>query len=138
MTVLITVYAAQKAVLSGAVPETLSKLVTCRTHQGLGDIRVLFSDNCKLSDHNLGDLMLKALNHLSIRLLVAINLICHLLKMNATLISISEQPVYLVVHDHEDSYAYGEVNVDQLINMPRELMLSAWVTVTHELLRVVA
>lgn len=97
-----------------------------------------FSGHGELSGHNLGNLMLKALDHLSVRPLEAINLIRSLLKVDATLIPMSEQPVDLVAYDHEGNHVYGEVNVDQLINMPRELMLSAQVTATREALEVIA
>lgn len=97
-----------------------------------------FSGNGELSGHNLGNLMLKALDHLSVRPLEAINLVRSLLKVDATLILMSEQPVDLVAYDHEGNHVYGEVNVDQLINMPRELMLSAQVTGTREALEVIA
>ncbi|MBF1995304.1 uridine diphosphate-N-acetylglucosamine-binding protein YvcK [Serratia symbiotica] len=97
-----------------------------------------FSGNGELSGHNLGNLMLKALDHLSVRPLEAINLVRSLLKVDATLIPMSEQPVDLVAYDHEGNHVYGEVNVDQLINMPRELMLSAQVTATREALEVIA
>lgn len=97
-----------------------------------------FSGHGELSGHNLGNLMLKALDHLSVRPLEAINLVRSLLKVDATLIPMSEQPVDLVAYDHEGNHVYGEVNVDQLINMPRELMLSAQVTATREALEVIA
>jgi uncharacterized cofD-like protein len=42
-----------------------------------------FSGNGELSGHNLGNLMLKALDHLSVRPLEAINLIRNLLKVDA-------------------------------------------------------
>ncbi|STR40638.1 putative phosphatase/sulfatase [Klebsiella michiganensis] len=45
-----------------------------------------FSGNGELSGHNLGNLMLKALDHLSVRPLEAINLIRNLLKVDAFLI----------------------------------------------------
>lgn len=96
-----------------------------------------FSGNGELSGHNLGNLMLKALDHLSVRPQEAINLVRSLLKVDATLIPMSEQPVDLVAYDHEGNHVYGEVNVDQLINMPRELMLSAQVTATREALEVI-
>ncbi|NIH15857.1 uridine diphosphate-N-acetylglucosamine-binding protein YvcK [Serratia symbiotica] len=97
-----------------------------------------FSGNGELSGHNLGNLMLKALDHLSVRPLKAINLVRSLLKVDATLIPMSEQPVDLVAYDHEGNHVYGEVNIDQLINMPRELMLSAQVTATREAPEVIA
>lgn len=51
-----------------------------------------FVGNGELGGHNLGNLMLKSLDHLSVRLLDVINLIRNLLKVNAHLIPMSEQP----------------------------------------------
>ena len=91
-----------------------------------------FSGNGELSGHNLGNLMLKALDHLSVRPLEAINLIRNLLKVDAFLIPMSEQPVDLMAIDHEGHEGYGEVNIDQLASVPRELMLSPPVPTTRE------
>ncbi|MGA9617944.1 MAG: uridine diphosphate-N-acetylglucosamine-binding protein YvcK [Serratia proteamaculans] len=97
-----------------------------------------FSGNGELSGHNLGNLMLKALDHLSVRPLEAINLVRSLLKVDAALIPMSEQPVDLMAHDHEGNHVYGEVNVDQLADMPQELMLSPHVHATREALDAIA
>ncbi|MBS0973894.1 uridine diphosphate-N-acetylglucosamine-binding protein YvcK [Serratia rubidaea] len=97
-----------------------------------------FSGNGELAGHNLGNLMLKALDHLSVRPLEAINLIRSLLKVDAALIPMSEQPVDLMAHDHEGNHVYGEVNVDQLTAMPQELMLSPHVNATREALDAIA
>ena len=84
-----------------------------------------FSGNGELSGHNLGNLMLKALDHLSVRPLEAINLIRNLLKVDAFLIPMSEQPVDLMA-------------IDQLACVPRELMLSPPVPTTREALEAIA
>ncbi|MBH2999869.1 uridine diphosphate-N-acetylglucosamine-binding protein YvcK [Serratia marcescens] len=97
-----------------------------------------FSGNGELAGHNLGNLMLKALDHLSVRPLEAINLVRSLLKVDAALIPMSEQPVDLMAHDHEGNHVYGEVNVDQLAHMPQELMLSPPVNATREALDAIA
>ncbi len=91
-----------------------------------------FGGNGELSGHNLGNLMLKALDHLSVRPLEAINLIRNLLKVDAFLIPMSEQPVDLMALDHEGHEVYGEVNIDQLDNVPQELMLTLPVPATRE------
>ena len=52
-----------------------------------------FTGNGELAGHNLGNLILKALDHLSVRPLEAINIIRNLLKVDAFLIPMSEQPV---------------------------------------------
>ena len=97
-----------------------------------------FGGNGELSGHNLGNLMLKALDHLSVRPLEAINLIRNLLKVDAFLIPMSEQPVDLVALDHEGHEVYGEVNIDQLEHIPQELMLSPPVPATREAVEAIA
>ncbi|PVZ87050.1 hypothetical protein C9426_13000 [Serratia sp. S1B] len=97
-----------------------------------------FTGNGELSGHNLGNLMLKALDHLSVRPLEAINLVRNLLKVDAALIPMSEQPVDLVANDHEGHQVYGEVNVDQLTQMPQELLLSPPVHATREAVEAIA
>lgn len=91
-----------------------------------------FSGNGELSGHNLGNLMLKALDHLSVRPIEAINLIRNLLKVDAFLIPMSEQPVDLVALDAEGHLIYGETEIDQLSQPPQELMLSPAVNATRE------
>ncbi|WP_413702907.1 uridine diphosphate-N-acetylglucosamine-binding protein YvcK [Raoultella ornithinolytica] len=97
-----------------------------------------FSGNGELSGHNLGNLMLKALDHLSVRPLEAINLIRNLLKVDAFLIPMSEQPVDLMAIDHEGHEVYGEVNIDQLPRVPKELILSPPVPATREAVEAIA
>lgn len=82
-----------------------------------------FGGNGELSGHNLGNLMLKALDHLSVRPLEAINLIRNLLKVDAFLIPMSEHPVDLMAIDTEGHEVYGEVNIDQLTLPLKELMI---------------
>ena len=91
-----------------------------------------FNGNGELAGHNLGNLMLKALDHLSVRPLEAINLIRSLLKVDASLIPMSEQPVDLNAIDQDDHVIYGEVNIDQLKEMPAQLMLEPQVQATRE------
>lgn len=91
-----------------------------------------FSGTGELAGHNLGNLMLKALDNLSVRPLEAINLIRGLLRVNAHLIPMSEQAVDLMAIDDEGNEIYGEVNVDNLPRMPRQLKLYPDVTTTRE------
>ncbi|EKM0374838.1 uridine diphosphate-N-acetylglucosamine-binding protein YvcK [Cronobacter turicensis] len=97
-----------------------------------------FGGNGELSGHNLGNLMLKALDHLSVRPLEAINLIRNLLKVDAFLIPMSEQPVDLMAIDREDNEVYGEVNIDLLSHPPKELMLYPNVQATREAVEAIA
>ncbi|QHM76162.1 Putative gluconeogenesis factor [Mixta theicola] len=97
-----------------------------------------FTGNGELAGHNLGNLMLKALDHLSVRPLEAINLIRNLLKVDAFLIPMSEQPVDLLATDSEGHMVYGETEIDTLKLPPQELMLHPSVAPTREALEAVA
>ena len=97
-----------------------------------------FGGNGELSGHNLGNLMLKALDHLSVRPLEAINLIRNLLKVDAFLIPMSEQPVDLMATDNEGHMVYGEVNIDLLESPVQELMLFPKVHATREAVQAIA
>ncbi len=97
-----------------------------------------FSGNGELAGHNLGNLILKALDHLSVRPLEAINIIRNLLKVDAFLIPMSEQPVDLVAQDSEGNTVYGETAIDEMQQPPQELMLHPNVIPTREALDAVA
>ncbi|UQY45423.1 uridine diphosphate-N-acetylglucosamine-binding protein YvcK [Erwinia sp. PK3-005] len=97
-----------------------------------------FTGNGELAGHNLGNLMLKALDHLSVRPLEAINLIRNMLKVDALLIPMSEQPVDLMATDSEGHMVYGETAIDTLAAMPQDLMLHPNVAPTREALEAIA
>ncbi len=97
-----------------------------------------FAGNGELAGHNLGNLMLKALDHLSVRPLEAINIIRNLLKVDAFLIPMSEQPVDLVALDSEGNMVYGETAIDAMKQPPQELMLHPNVAPTREALEAIA
>jgi uncharacterized cofD-like protein len=82
--------------------------------------------------------MLKALDHLSVRPLEAINLIRNLLKVDAFLIPMSEQPVDLMATDADGHFIYGEVNIDQLSSPPQELSLYPKAHATREAVQAIA
>ncbi|KAA5966997.1 uridine diphosphate-N-acetylglucosamine-binding protein YvcK [Pantoea sp. M_9] len=97
-----------------------------------------FAGNGELAGHNLGNLILKALDHLSVRPLEAINIIRNLLKVDAFLIPMSEQPVDLVAQDAEGNMVYGETAIDEMRQAPQALMLHPAVNPTREALDAVA
>ncbi|NKI73305.1 uridine diphosphate-N-acetylglucosamine-binding protein YvcK [Dickeya sp. CFBP 2040] len=97
-----------------------------------------FNGNGELSGHNLGNLMLKAMDHLSVRPLEAINLIRNLLNVDARLIPMSEQPVDLMAVDTQGNLVYGEVAVDQLATLPQDLMIYPTAPATQEALTAIA
>jgi uncharacterized cofD-like protein len=97
-----------------------------------------FSGQGELDGHNLGNLMLRALDHLTVRPLEAINLVRSLLKVDAELIPMSEQPVDLAAIDANGETVHGEVNVDKLTQIPQELRLEPQVPATREALQAIA
>ncbi|MFC3395997.1 gluconeogenesis factor YvcK family protein [Brenneria rubrifaciens] len=97
-----------------------------------------FNGSGELAGHNLGNLMLKALDHLSVRPLEAINLVRNLLKVDAYLIPMSEQPVDLRATDEQGNPVYGEVAIDQLSALPQALTLFPPVQATQEALTAIA
>ncbi|MDJ0090556.1 uridine diphosphate-N-acetylglucosamine-binding protein YvcK [Pantoea allii] len=97
-----------------------------------------FTGNGELAGHNLGNLILKALDHLSVRPLEVVNIIRNLLKVDAFLIPMSEQPVDLVATDVEGNAVYGETAIDEMKLPPQELMLHPAVHPTREALDAVA
>lgn len=96
-----------------------------------------FAGNGELAGHNLGNLMLKALENLNVRPLEAINVLRNLLKVDAFLIPMSEQPADLVAVDHKGLLIYGETEIDQMRQPPQELMLSPAVDATREAIEVI-
>ncbi|WP_210494600.1 gluconeogenesis factor YvcK family protein [Pantoea ananatis] len=97
-----------------------------------------FTGNGELAGHNLGNLILKALDHLSVRPLEVVNIIRNLLKVDAFLIPMSEHPVDLVATDSEGNAVYGETAIDAMQLPPQELMLHPAVQPTREALDAVA
>lgn len=77
-----------------------------------------FKGEGELAGHNLGNLMLKALDDLSVRPLEAINIIRDLLHVEALLIPMSEHPIDLVATDAQGNTIYGEVSVDAMDTPP--------------------
>ena len=97
-----------------------------------------FSGQGELDGHNLGNLMLRALDHLTVRPLEAINLVRSLLKVDAELIPMSEDPVDLTAIDADGERVHGEVNVDKLQKIPRAMLLEPQVPATREAIQAIA
>lgn len=97
-----------------------------------------FSGRGELAGHNLGNLMLAALDDLSVRPLEAINLIRSLLKVEALLIPMSEQPVDLQAKTAGGEIIYGETAVDNLKELPVSLRLCPTVAATPEALEAIS
>ncbi len=91
-----------------------------------------FGGNGELAGHNLGNLILKALEDMHIRPTEAINLIRNFLRVKSFLIPMSEQPVDLGAVLQSGERIVGEVAIDNLEEMPIELFLEPNVQATPE------
>ncbi|WP_241630970.1 2-phospho-L-lactate transferase CofD family protein, partial [Rosenbergiella nectarea] len=69
---------------------------------------------------------------LSVRPLEAINLIRNVLKVDAFLIPMSEQPVDLVATDTQGNLIHGETEIDAMKEWPTKLDLTVPVKATRE------
>lgn len=79
-----------------------------------------FKGSGDLDGHNLGNLMLTALDNLSVRPIEAIKLISNILKVKVNIIPMSEHPSDLKALTHCGSWIHGETSVD---NMEEDLLL---------------
>lgn len=91
-----------------------------------------FKGNGELDGHNLGNLMLTALDNLSIRPLDAINLIRDMLKVPTQIVPMSEHPADLAAQTRSGAIISGETDVDDLPEPPARLMLDPVVPATKE------
>ena len=81
-----------------------------------------FKNSGELTDHNLGNLILLAMDQMCLRPLQAINLIRQMLQVDAHLIPMSEEPASLgaMVNGRQ---IVGETQIDRLSDRPEQLML---------------
>lgn len=86
----------------------------------------------ELNGHNLGNLMLTALNNLSVRPLDAINVIRDMLQVKTNIIPMSEHPSDLGALTTELLKISGEKNIDEMDDIPLHLYLDPKVPATKE------
>ncbi|NAW69504.1 uridine diphosphate-N-acetylglucosamine-binding protein YvcK [Vibrio sp. V30_P3S12P165] len=86
----------------------------------------------ELNGHNLGNLMLTALDHLSVRPLDAINLIRNMLKVDVNIVPMSEHPADLTALSTEGKWVTGETSVDEMQQDLLRLDLDPEVPATRE------
>ncbi|MBT1445920.1 uridine diphosphate-N-acetylglucosamine-binding protein YvcK [Shewanella sp. JM162201] len=91
-----------------------------------------FDGNSDLSGHNLGNLVLYALDQLCVRPLDAVNLIRSMLKIECKLIPMSEVPTHLMAQEQNGNWVFGELNVDRMQQNPKALGLEPMVEPTQE------
>ncbi|MGF1755106.1 YvcK family protein [Vibrio makurazakiensis] len=91
-----------------------------------------FKGQGELNGHNLGNLMLTALDNLSVRPLEAINLIRNMLNVDVNIVPMSEHPSDLAALSFDGKWVNGETNVDEMEQDLRRLDLSPEVPATKE------
>ena len=91
-----------------------------------------FRGNGELNGHNLGNLMLKALDNLSVRPLEAINLIRDMLKVKTHIVPMTEHPADLSAMTTSGEIICGETSVDELADIPQRLYIEPAVPATKE------
>ncbi|WP_087016147.1 uridine diphosphate-N-acetylglucosamine-binding protein YvcK [Thaumasiovibrio subtropicus] len=91
-----------------------------------------FRGNGELNGHNLGNLMLTALDNLSVRPLDAITTICDLLQVETRILPMSEHAADLTAVTTEGAVICGETNVDELCAVPQRLYVDPPVPATKE------
>jgi uncharacterized cofD-like protein len=91
-----------------------------------------FRGNGELNGHNLGNLMLTALDNLSVRPLEAINLIRDMLKVETQIIPMSEHPADLSALTLTGEIICGETSIDELQDVPQRLYVEPLVPATKE------
>ncbi|WP_109059063.1 gluconeogenesis factor YvcK family protein [Aggregatibacter aphrophilus] len=122
---------AQGGIAWGDLRNCLNQIITePSTASALFEYR--FSGNGELAGHNLGNLMLKALEDMHIRPTEAVNLIRDLLRVKSFIVPMSEQPVHLAAVLDCGSSVVGEVSVDSLVNLPKSVFLVPYVSATPE------
>ncbi|QXO16580.1 MULTISPECIES: YvcK family protein [Vibrio] len=91
-----------------------------------------FKGSGELDGHNLGNLMLTALDNLSVRPLEAINLIRTMLKVDVNIVPMSEHPSDLKALSVDGLWVTGETSVDEMEQDLKRLDLTPAVPATRE------
>ncbi len=121
----------QDCIAWGDMRNCLSQLAS-RPSVGSMLFEYRFSGNNELSQHNLGNLILLALDELCVRPLEAVNLIRTMLDIETQVIPMSEQPTHLVAIQSSGDRIFGEVEVDEMTEAPIALSLEPMVEATDE------
>lgn len=96
-----------------------------------------FGGSGELAGHNLGNLIFRAMEDMQIRPTQAIKLVRNLLDVRVGLLPMSEDPVDLTATLSDGSTIIGEVEIDQLAQLPLNLGLSPQVSATPEVLNAI-
>ena len=115
----------------GDLRNCLNQLVTRQT-VGSSLFEYRFEGEGELSGHNLGNLILLALDKMSVRPVHAINLIRNMLKIKTHLFPMSEIPTDLLALGPCGTQLLGETSIDAWHQLPSQLALHPQVTATPE------
>ena len=115
----------------GDLRNCLNQLVTRQT-VGSSLFEYRFEGEGELSGHNLGNLILLALDKMSVRPVNAINLIRNMLKIKTNLFPMSEIPTDLLALGPCGTRLLGETSIDAWHQLPSQLALHPQVTATPE------
>ena len=115
----------------GDLRNCLNQLVTRQT-VGSSLFEYRFEGEGELSGHNLGNLILLALDKMSVRPVHAINLIRNMLKIKTNLFPMSEIPTDLLALGPCGTRLLGETSIDAWHQLPSQLALHPQVTATPE------
>ncbi|MGE6125053.1 gluconeogenesis factor YvcK family protein [Aeromonas rivipollensis] len=121
----------QECIAWGDLRNCLNQLVT-EPSIGSQLFEYRFTGRGELAGHNLGNLMLLALDNLCVRPLDAIRLISDMLHIAPRLLPMSEHPTDLCAHTVCGDQILGEVSIDLLTTPPRALSLNPIVPATRE------
>ena len=121
----------QECIAWGDLRNCLNQLVT-EPSIGSQLFEYRFTGRGELAGHNLGNLMLLALDNLCVRPLDAIRLISDMLHIAPSLLPMSEHPTDLCAHTVCGDQILGEVSIDLLTTPPRALSLNPIVPATRE------
>jgi len=121
----------QDCIAWGDLRKCIQQLVTHPTPASLL-LEYRFRGPGELTKHNLGNLMLLALDHMATRPLDAINIIRDMLHVKSLIIPMSESPTHLLAVAADQQHIFGEIEVDKMKSMPHALKLDPPVKATAE------
>ncbi|MBB1267853.1 uridine diphosphate-N-acetylglucosamine-binding protein YvcK [Shewanella sp. SR44-3] len=121
----------QNTIAWGDLRNCISHLAT-RPSLGARLLDHRFETESELKGHNLGNLILYALDQLCVRPLEAVDLIRNMLQIDTRIIPMSEHSTHLVALSACGAKIFGELSVDDMSDAPLALMLEPQVSATFE------
>ena len=92
----------------------------------------------ELDGHNLGNLILAALDNMSVRPLAAVNLIREFLKVDVNILPMTEHPADLCALSKDGRWVKGETSVDEMSDELQMLDIEPEVPATQEAIEKIA